>query len=63
MTGSLICYDELVTAPVLVTPVRKVPADDDGNLSAPEERRHRTEELNALVFTQRQNETKATEII
>lgn len=31
----LIGYDELVTAPVLVTPIRKVPADDDGNLSAP----------------------------
>lgn len=31
----LISYDELVTAPVLITPIRKVPADDDGDLSAP----------------------------
>lgn len=31
----LVRYDELVTAPVLITPIRKVPADDDGDLSAP----------------------------
>lgn len=33
--SQLIGDDELVTAPVLVTPIRKVPADDDGDLSAP----------------------------
>lgn len=31
---SLIGDDELVTAPVLITPIRKVPADDDGDFSA-----------------------------
>lgn len=34
MSG-LISYDELVTAPVLITAIRKVPADDDRDLSAP----------------------------
>lgn len=34
MSG-LISYDELVAAPVLITPIRKVPADDDRDLSAP----------------------------
>lgn len=34
----LISDDELVTAPVLITSIRKVPADDDGDLSAPVER-------------------------
>lgn len=29
--------DELVTAPVLITAVWKIPADDDGDLPAPEE--------------------------
>lgn len=31
----LIGYDELITAPILITPIGKVPADDYGNLPAP----------------------------
>lgn len=32
---SLIGNDELITTPVLIAPIRKVPSDDDGNLPAP----------------------------
>lgn len=32
---SLISNDELITAPVLITAIRKVPSDDDGNFPAP----------------------------
>lgn len=39
--------DELVTAPVLVAPVRQVPPDDDGDLAAPAKGRHHP------VFTRR----------
>lgn len=35
LKNSSISYDELITAPVLVAPIREVPADDDGNLPAP----------------------------
>lgn len=32
---SLIGNNELITTPVFITPIRKVPSDDDGNLPAP----------------------------
>lgn len=32
---SSVCYDEFITAPVLIAAIREVPPDDDGNLPAP----------------------------